>query len=253
MKKILFIMGAAALLFTSCKKDDDNNPGGGGGTPTQKLLKKMTKVEDNVTTVYNFTYSGGKLVSVKTPDASEMTVFTYDAAGNVTKVEQEDTEFRNIYTYTYANGIPVSGSFKSWMKDGANEDLIEDDVLTYTVTDNKVSQIQLQSVAAGMDFTFDLTYSNGNLSKVKTSNIDFYEADFTYGNKKAPYPAISKWVLDHAGFSLMFSSKNELLSAAYNFPGTELDKTLTNQYTYDAGGYVLTSNDGSAQVTYEYQ
>ena len=252
MKKILFLMGAAALLFTSCKKDDDNNPGGGGGTPT-KLLKKMTKVEDNVTTVYNFTYSGGKLVSVKTPDESEVTTFTYDGAGNVTRVEQEDSEFHNIYTYTYANGIPVSATFKSWMKDGANEDLIEDDVLTYTVTDNKVSAIQLQSTTTGMDFTFDLTYTNGNLTKVKTSNIDFYEADFTYGTKKAPYPVLSKWVLDHAGFSLMFASKHELVSATYDFPGTELDQQLTNQYTYDAQGYVLTSNDGSAQVTYEYQ
>jgi hypothetical protein len=38
----------------------------------------------------------------------------------------------------------------------------------------------------------------------------------------------------------------------YDYPGTELDNTITNVYTYDANGYVLTANDGETQTQFEY-
>jgi hypothetical protein len=60
-------------------------------------------------------------------------------------------------------------------------------------------------------------------------------------------------VLDQAGFSLQFASNNEMLSASYDFPGTGADLSINTQYTYDSNGYVLTSNDGSEQMVFEYE
>jgi hypothetical protein len=88
---------------------------------------------------------------------------------------------------------------------------------------------------------------------VQTVGVDFYTATFTFGNKKPVFPVVSNYILDHAGFSLQFAAKNEVLSANYDFPGTEMDETITTQYTYDSKGYVLTSTDGTAQLKFEYE
>jgi YD repeat-containing protein len=247
--------GVAALTFTACKKDDDstnNNPGNGGAA---KLLKKLTKTEDGKTTVYNFTYDASKrLTSYKSTDNTEQTLFTYDGAGNVTKVEQTEDDFKNIYTYTYNNGVPVSATFKSWQKHaGEPDELVEDDILTYTLENDQVTNIHLNMTQYAQEVDFKLSYTNGNLTKVETIGSEIYTATFVYGNKKAPFPKLSKYVLDQAGFSIQFFAKNELLSATYDFMGTELDKTITTQYTYDGAGYPLTSNDGETLLQFEYQ
>ena len=95
---MLFIAAAAALTFTACKKDDSvDNPGG----ETSKLLKKITKTEDDVTVVYNLVYDGNKrLTSITSSDNLEKTLISYDAAGNIVKVEETEADFKNIYTYT---------------------------------------------------------------------------------------------------------------------------------------------------------
>jgi YD repeat-containing protein len=262
MKKLFLIAGVlSALMFTACKKDNDNNDnggdngGGGGNTPT-KTLKKITKVENGVTTVYNFTYNNNKLASFATPDGKEATTFTYDAAGNLTKIESLEEEFKNIYAYTWSNNVPVSATFKSWERQGTQiGDQIEDDVLTYTVANSQVSKIHLVMKLddAEDEMDFNMTYTNGNLTKVVTSTAGIYAATFTFGTKKSPYPLVTKYVLDQAGFSLIFGSKNELLSSTYDFPGTQLDYTISQQYTYDTSGYPLTSNDGETKLTFEYQ
>ena len=262
MKKIFLLAGFfAALSLSSCKKDkDDNsnpgnpaNPGNGG---TTKILKKMTKVEDGKTLVYTLTYDGNKRVTAfKTTDNDESTFFTYDVNGNLTKVEETEAEFKNIYSYTYnAAGEPVNARFKSWKKHGAGPDeLIEDDILTYTVAGGQVTKIHLEMTMVEEEENFNLTYTNGNLTKVQSTGAFPYSASFTFGAKKPVYPVISKYVLDQAGFSLQFAAKNEVLSAAFDFPGTGFDKTITNRYTYDANGYVLTSTDGEASITFEYE
>jgi YD repeat-containing protein len=258
MKKLLLMAGLlSALVFTSCKKDKDDDNGGGGNNPTTKLIKKMTKVENGVTTVYNFTYDNAKrLTGFASADGSESTVFTYDAAGNVTKVESIEAEFKNIYNYTYANGVPASATFKSWQLHGTEPDeLIEDDELTYTVANNQVTKIKLYMKEWDEEMNMDLTYNNGNLSKIETAagSAYPYKATFTFGTKKSPFPQLSKYVLDQAGFSLFFSSKNELITTAYDFPDTQFDQTITQQYTYDASGYPITADDGEIKMTYEYQ
>lgn len=253
-QSFLLAAGAAAMLaFSSCKKDDaapgPNSPG------VTKQLKKVTKTEAGTVTVYNLTYdAANRLTLYKSTDNSEYIQFTYDAAGNLAGVEEKNQEFKNIYAYTYVNNVPVSATFKSWeLTAGEPGNLHEDDKLTYTVTNNQVSKIKLEMLQDDTEVNLLFTYSNGNLTKVTTEGGIAYTADFTFGNKKAAYPKVTNWVLDQAGFSLHFASKNELLSASYDFPGTGADDTVNTTYTYDNNGYVLTSNDGAQQQVFEYQ
>ena len=255
MKKFFFIaITASSLLFTSCKKDKATVPPPVPETPA-KLLTRITKTENNVTTVFNFTYDAAKrLTSYKSTDNKVGIIFTYDGNGNIIKVEDNEDQFKNIYTYTYNNNIPVSGTFKSWQKTaGEPDNLIEDDMLTYTVSNNQVTKIHVNFTQSQDAADFNLVYgSNGNLTKVTGSNTS-YTASFGYGTKKPVFPVVSKYVLDQAGFSLQFAAKNELLSASFDFPGDQFDEAINNQYTYDAAGYVLTSTDGTAHINYEYQ
>jgi YD repeat-containing protein len=252
-KKLLFATAMVAVLaFSSCKKDDPT-PGGGTNPPKEKRLKKITKTEAGVTTVFNLSYNAaGKLLSYKTADNSEFVNFTYDAAGNLTGIEQKEQEFKNLYLYTYANNLPVSAAFKSWDIKGATPVLIEDDQLTYTVENNKVSKIKL-TMSGGGEANFNLSYANGELSKVTSVGAFAYSVDLTYGTKKSMYPKVSNWVLDQAGFQVQFASGHDILKVAFDFPGTALDYTIDNTNTYDANGYVLTSTDGFTQQVFEYE
>jgi YD repeat-containing protein len=260
MKKFFFLATTAAMLImSSCKKDNVDKPNPNPDpdpVPSAKVLKKMTKTEDGGTTVYTLTYNGSKkLVSIIADNNIEKTLFSYDAAGNLVKVEQSDAEFHNIYSYTYANNVPKSATFKSWMsRPGEPQELIEDDLLTYTVENNQVKNIHLvMQLAENAEVDFEMHYTNGNLTKVTADAPFQYTAEFTFGNKKAVLPSVSKWVLDHAGFSLQYSAKNEVLSASFDFPNDNFDRTITTQYTYDANGYVLTSTDGEATIRFEYE
>ena len=253
-QKLLFASAIVAILaFSSCKKDDPA-PGPGGTNPgTEKRLKKITKTEAGTVTVFNLSYNAaGKLQSYRTADNSEFVLFTYDAAGNLTGIEEKEQDFKNLYTYTYVNNVPVSAVFKSWDITGGAPSLIEDDVLAYTVANNRVSKIKL-TMQGGGEINFNLSYTNGELSKVASEGAFVYIADFTYGTKKPMYPKVSGWVLDQAGFSAQFAAGHEILKTVFDFPGTALDKTISVGYTYDAAGYVLTSNDGITQQVFEYE
>jgi len=245
----------AALVFSSCKKDKDsgNNNGGGGAT---QLLKKVTTTENGVTTVYNLNYDGNKrLTSFSSSDNLETTSFTFDGAGNVTKVETRDHNYYSTFTYAYNNGIPVSGTIKTTLKIGGEpDDVQQDDIITYTVVNNQVTKIHQKDNIEGIELDVNLTYHpSGNLAKAELQgDEEVYTINLTYGTKKPAFPNISKYVLD-LGVGLQFASKNELIKMAMDFPGTGSDYELTTQYTYDANGYPLTSNDGQTQIKYEYQ
>lgn len=255
--KIRFLLAAAVasiLALTSCDKDDPatpspNNPG------TSKKLKKLTTTEAGVTTVYNLSYdASNRLLSYKNADNSEYVTFTYDNQGNLTGINQQEKEFKNVYAYVYSNNVPVSGTFKSWeLVAGQPDELIEDDQLTYTVTNNKVSRIKLEMLQSGTEMDLNLTYTGNNLTKVEAEGPVTYKAEFAFGNKRSAFPKVSNFVLDQAGFSLQFAANNELLSASFDFPGTSLDRTINTQYTYDSNGYVLTSNDGETQSVFQYE
>ncbi len=253
MKHLFIVAGMiTAFSIVSCKKDKSEDNGNNG---IAKLLTKVTSTEGGQTTVYTLTYDGSKhLTAIKSMDNIELTNFTYDGNGNLVKVEDIDDDFRNIYTYTYTNNVPVSGTFKSWKKRaGGGEELIEDDRLTYTITNEQVTKIHLDMNLVQQEADFTLQYANGNLRKVSMDGTDLYTSTFTFGNRRSPYPQISKYVLDQAGFSLQFASKNELLTAKFSFFNTDLDKTITTTYTYDADGYALTSTDGTTQLKFGYQ
>jgi YD repeat-containing protein len=256
MKRLFMLAGImAALVFSSCKKDkdSDNNNGGGG---TTKLLKKVTRTENGTTTVFNLNYDGNKrLTSFNSTDNLETTNFSYDGAGNVTKVEVRQHNYYSIYTYNYSNGIPVSATIKTTLKvAGEPDDPQQDDELTYTVSNNQITKIhQKAKLEDNYEMDINLTYhSNGNLAKAEAAGDLAFAFNYTYGSKKPAFPTLSKWVLD-LGFSLEFAAKNELITTFMDFPGTIGDMTITNQYTYDAGGYPLTSDDGETQLKFEYQ
>lgn len=255
MKTKIFIATAvvAVLAFSSCKKDD---PAPRPQVPVvEKKLKKITKTENGTVTVYNLTYDeAGRLLSYKSTDNKDFVLFTYDAAGNLTRLEQQDLDFRNIYAYTYVNNVPVSAWFKSWdISGGLPGVMVEDDVLAYTVANNQVSKIKL-TMQGGAVTNFTFTYTNGNLTRVTNDGLIPFVSEFTYGNKKPMYPKVTNWVLDQAGFTLQFAASNEIVKTVFDFPGTNNDETINIAYTYDAAGYVLTSNDGigTTQV-FEYQ
>ena len=252
--KLLLTMGILSILiFTSCHKDDPATPPGNNPSGTKKL-KKVTSTDAGVVTIYNLTYSNNKLLSYKTADNSKYVVFSYDVQGNLTGIEEQEEDFKNIYSYTYANNLPVSGTLKSWqLVAGQPNQLIEDDSLTYTVTNSQVSAIRLDMLQTGDVANLQLAYTNGNLTKVISNGQVGYTADFVFGTHKPAFPKVSKFVLDQAGFSLQFACNNDMLSASYDFPGTTFDYSINTQYTYDSDGYVLTGNDGSAQMVFEYE
>ncbi|WP_153796606.1 hypothetical protein [Foetidibacter luteolus] len=252
MKRVLIIAGAiTTLIAASCSKDK-TNPGPGDGAA--KTLKKVTKTEGETNTVYSLTYEGNRLTAMKSADNKEATLFTYDAAGNLTKIEEKDAGTKTIYTFTYNNNVPATGTLKHWMLTaGEPDDLTQDDELAYTVENDAVTKIHVKSKVDPAEADFVLSYNNGNLASIESGGDEPVKASFTYGNKKPLFPRLTKYVLDHAGFSLLFAAKNDMLSAAYDFPGTEFDYTVTNQYTYDANGNVLTSTDGTTKFTMEYQ
>jgi hypothetical protein len=254
MKKIFLLAGAIAMLgLSSCKKDkdskdDDNNTGG-----NTKLLKKVTKTENDATTVFNLTYEGNKFKSFSSADGTESTAVTLDASGNVSKIDIRDHNDYTTYSFTYNNGIPVSGTVKTITRvAGEAEDLIQDDVLTYTVVNNQVTKIKKEMKIAEMEEIVNLTYgSDGNLANVTLEGEADLGVTFTWGTKKPGFPTMSKWVLD-VGYTLQFFAKNEMLTAFYDFSGTQFDYTLTTKYTYDSDGYPLTSDDGETKMKFEY-
>lgn len=262
MKKIFVLTGlVAAMCFTACKKDkgDDPAPGNGGEVPTPapaKLLKKFTRTENGVNTVFNVTYDDKKrLSSIISSTNHEKTIFSYDNAGNLTQVDETEEKFRNIYTYTYNAAGPATGKLKSWKLTGTQtSELIEDDELIYTVANGQVTKIHLNMILGDMQEDFDLTYTNGQVTKIASGPSQYpYTANFTYGTKKPVFPSVTKWVLDQAGFSVQFGAKTEVTSLKFDFPGDVVDKTINLQYTFDSNGYVLTSTDGKASIKYEYE
>lgn len=201
IKFLLFTVVACVIAFTSCKKDDPSSSPEPMPTPVptaSKQLRKITKTEANIVTVYNLTYNAAnKLLSYKTADNSEYLAFSYDTEGNLTGIEQKDTSFKNIYNYTYQNNIPVTGTFKSWqIEAGEIGDLIEDDQLTYTVSNNKVTNIRLDMLQAGSSADLALSYTGENLTRVASEGLFSYTADFSFGTHPSAFPKVSNYVLD---------------------------------------------------------
>jgi YD repeat-containing protein len=257
-KQLLFVFCAALIAITGCKKDKDENGSTDGGPVASKLVKRIIETEDGVTTTFNITYDGSKrITSYKSTDNKEITNFTYDGSGNVTKVENIDEESKNVFEFTYNNGRPVSGEFKSYeMIGGQQGELAASYRLDYTVTNGLVTEMKMHMEGEededDIEINYALTYENGNLKKVQSTGLGATTITYTYGNKKPIFPATFKYVLDQAGFSTQFFAKNDILTTTYDFPGSTMDATVTNTYTYDSNGYVLTSNDGDTQVKFEY-
>ncbi|RYY87791.1 MAG: hypothetical protein EOO15_10855 [Chitinophagaceae bacterium] len=253
-RTIIAATALAALSLTACKKKDtETTPG--NTQPTVAYLKKLTETQNGTSKVFTFTYDNQhRLLNFKTANNSEGTVFTYDATGNLTSVDEKEEDFHNLYTYTYASGKPVSATFKSWVRsNGQDGALFEDDALTYTVTGNRVTGMHLEMLQDNDEMDFTLTYdANGEVTEIKDGN-NIYKANFTWGTHKSAMPAVTSWVLDQAGFSTHFYARRELITKSYDLPGTVNDRSETTTYTFNAAGYPLTATRNGVVTTFEYQ
>lgn len=249
IKMLSALLLSASLAMLSCKKDKPAD-----APAPQKKLKKVKRTEAGTETTYNLSYNAaGKLVSFNSADNAEILQFTYDAAGNLTGIQQQDADYKNLYNFTYANNLPVTGTYKSWdISNGLPGTLDEEYTMAYTIANQQVSKIKLTIPGVG-ETNHNLTYTNGNLTAVGTAGFIVSNITFSYGNKKPIYPKVTNFVLDPAGFSLQFAANNEILKIVYDFPGTTHDFEVNTVYTYDSKGYVLTSNDGDVQQVYEYE
>jgi YD repeat-containing protein len=261
MKRRLVVALLALSTLAACKKEKGNDDPGTPDSGSSKTLKKIIETKNGLTTTYNFSYDANqKLSSISSTDNSEVMSFAYANDGNVTKIEDKEGVERNVMEISYTNGVPVSATYKTFEKDGVQgETLTEQYSFQYTVENAQVTKIKMIVPAdpandqEGYELDYKLSYTNENITKIEATGYYAFTATFTYGNKKPAFPAILKYALDPAGFSLEFFSKNDLLTKNFDYPGTELDETATNTYTYDADGYVLTSNDGETQTRFEYQ
>lgn len=258
MKRHFLVALITLTTLVACKKEGSEEPATNPGS--SKTLKKITETKAGQTTTFNLSYTNSRLTSIRSTDNAEIMTFNYANDGNVTKIESTEPTERNVLEITYANGVPASASYKSFERDQAqNETLLEQYNLQYTVENALVTKVKMIVPAdpandeEGFELDYNLSYANGNLTKVETGGPFPYVATFTYGSKKSAFPALLKYVLDPAGFSLQFFSKNDLLTMNYDYPGTVLDETITNVYTYDANGNVLTANDGETLTSFEYQ
>jgi hypothetical protein len=257
MNRIYTALALIAIAMTACKKSNTETPIPDPTQPevTMKLKRTIVTGNGSIDTV-NFSYANDGLLSgYASTNGSDHTSFAYDNDKNLVAVDETEGGFHNVYTYTYSNGKPVSEIFKSWqIVAGAPNQLIEDDRLAYTVVNNRVTKIHLDMLQDNSQMDFVLTYNaNGDVSEVKSDGSDFYKASFTYGNNKSPYPVITRWVLDQAGFSLHFYTRRDLLSASYDFPGTNFDQTQSTTYTYNNAHYPATATSGNVHTVFEYQ
>jgi hypothetical protein len=245
-----------ALAFTACKKKTEEAAPAPEPQPVTLKLKKMIQTGNGATRTINFTYDNkGMLSSYASTDNVEHTSFAYDNDGNLTTIDETEEEFHNMYVYSYQNGKPTSAIFKSWkIIPGQPNELVEDDVLTYTVVNNRVTAIHLEMQLDNSAMDFALTYdANGEVTEIKSVGSEVYKATFTYGNNRSPFPFITKWVLDQAGFSTHFYTRRNQLSAAYDFPGTAFDRSQNTTYTFNATGYPVTAVSDGVQTAFEYQ
>lgn len=256
-KQFLIVLIAALSTLVACKKEkEETKPSG-----SSKVLKRMIETENGTTTTHVFSYDNNKrLTSIRSTDNAELIALTYDGNGNIIKIEIKEGDVKSVFDFTYTNGLPVSGSFKSFEQAGTpQEELSESYNLTYTVENGLVAKMKVVVPAdpvtqqQGYEINYDLTYNNGNVTKIEAAGMSSYKASFTYGDKKPVFPTVAKYILDPGGFTMLFFARNEILSTTYDFPGTEMDATVRNEYTYDAQGYVLTANDGEKQTKFEYE
>ena len=248
-KQFLTLLVATATAFTACKDDNDL-------TIKTKVLSKLISTEDGENTTYSFNYDSNKrLTSFGTADNSEKTSFTYDAGGNLTKLENIEGDSKVVFEIVYTNASPVTGSLKTY-EDAQLQSTIN---LEYTLANGKVTEIiqKIQNQEFGKS---TLTYQNGNVTKIETVSVGggTFTHSYTYGTKKSMFtnPAV-KYVLDPAGITASFIAKNEVLTETLDSQGTDFDVNSTTTYTYDAEGYPLTatvtSDDEVVTLKFEYK
>ncbi|MBU8883555.1 hypothetical protein KSK37_10710 [Kaistella sp. DKR-2] len=253
---------------------------GGGGTGVVKQLKSVTAKDDTGETItYNYTYTSGKLISVKASDNSVKYDLSYDGSSinKITVVQNEGTTVTTTnFTLTYSNGKFVEAKGTGTESTGSSFK----NTITATYTDNKISKILSKMV--GIDsadpnvsydmFTLqsDITYTGNNIASWKFSTafppmppitippIVITSAFSDYDSKINPFNTLPE------AYNIVSSLYGLESTAVTGFSANNYKKitvssgtdtqSATYTYTYDADGYPLKASAGSmGTLTFEYQ
>lgn len=260
MKKHFFVLFLVATsLIAGCQDDSSTDP---QPNNAKKLVSKITETENGVNTVYTLTYDAqNRLTGYNDQSNTDAFTVSYDAKGNLSKIESKEDENKATFEITYtATGEPVSGTYKLY----DNDQLEATFQLNYAVANGQVNEIVMKDPASQNVYgRFILSYANGNLTKVETTALGqaAMTQTYTYGTKKNFFAGSKiKYVVD-PGFSVLFYSANEILTERIVWGQFTTD--VTNQYTYDADGYPtngtvktkssLSSDESTTTLKIEYK
>jgi hypothetical protein len=258
MKKIVLLLSVVSLVIASCSSDADSLPVivplADSVVDTNGILVKKQEYTDTgfPTEIYNYTYSGNKLVKITDQDGGYSNVtYTGDL---ITKIEHYDNGngliANEIFTYTASNKM-LTNTYKdfdanigtkytyTYNSDGTvSYDYYFGDSTTQTTSNGSYKMFFLNNEVIKMEH-----YSQtGVLTKTDT---------FTYDGKNNPFKNITGWA--ELGYN-----QGETGSAFQNLVNNNNPNEMyTNFYTYDSNNFPLTeiakdNSDSSVISTAKY-
>lgn len=229
MKKIIALAGFF-LFMASCSNDDAQNTNAAEDTT---LLKKMTSTnEEGITSTYDYTYNGNKIVSMIGSNGSS-SIYTY--TGNLI----------TNYIRTTEEAFIIQSSIEY---DNSNRKISEIDLITQTesnyesgrktlYTYNQNGTVTINTYIGDLESqtTFDNTYT---ITQADESLIQF-EGDF--GSYSHVFDTNNNPMKNVTGYNEFmkpsYSSKNNLL---YGYK-EDNESGYIFTYTYNSNNYPVTS------------
>lgn len=252
MKKFLYFLLAIPTLV-ACSDDDKD----GGTTDTQDyvMLSEMrvyTGVSlDNETSTY-FLYNGRKLVSSSDSNGNSRE-YSYNGSNLIAKIDSylSNGSLNATETFLYdaqgriiQNKVVAGSTGERHVFTYNNDGTVE--VRSYTGTNEVQNNDEIIRV---------LTLTNGEMTTMDYTNIDFPNVIYTYDDKFKP----TRNILGFDKIALSISNARDRKGVLTNVTSeTNGVSTTTKTYTYDTAGYPLTQlseSDLSAnryRVEYDY-
>jgi YD repeat-containing protein len=225
----LALLLALAALLNACKKNSSDAPA------TPKKLKYLTQqiVVDSAgsgtrTTTTNFTYDDKKrLISSKSGDNE--TDYAYNDAGNVYSTIFTSTVVtpdKTTREFTYADGKVSTAVERKYTKNN----LVATNNYGFAFNGGQLTEVHADGGNSGAGITLYYYDSNNNITKTDV-NAGSFVTNITYDNKKSPYTNWQQTLKNVAVSSPEICSPNNTVSTS------NVNGTLTYNYTYDADGY----------------
>lgn len=258
---------SASLTFlSSCKKDDTTDPGSGSTSPTCYVTNMDVSVFGETaksTITYNASNQAIEQSTVQGTDVSG-TLFSYNSAGQITKIEEYDDASKQITSkteYTYGpNGVLEEKIFSD-----ENGVPTHSETRKYVYTNGVLSRVNTYLVDMGIDNLYEYQlYTMSALGEV--TQIESYEDDGNgkweaYYRDKYSYSAqaANKFLIgllqDDPNFPAKHYITNEKGESYNSITKTwETDTSFDNTYVFDSKGnptkITLFSGLASATLTW---